>query len=452
MSQDRIIHQKRIWSRPWFIITSVLVLIVALFLFFGLIQKSTLDKKLDEIRAAGYPATCKELNEWYSIPEDVNNAADTILDAIALFNQWPKDDVAYLPFFGALALPLKHTEPMTESVETVASEYLADNKKALELFHKASEIDHSRYPINYSVADSTKIRYMNDLRESAQLLGLEAYLHIQNKRPDLVIDSINAGFGLARSLDKEPILIAQLIRIALQAIAINSLERAVNQIEFSDEQLKHLSQMVQEAQIPDGMFYAFIGWRCEGVEIIRRPINQNLKWFQPGTAPSRPASFLYSFFRLNDQYASIYLDFMTRYIEACQLPTYERLQVAKQIDADINKIPKYHILAPIMSTPMGTVTGHDCRVIAMLENARAALAVERYRLANTRLPESLNELVPKFLESLPIDPFDGKKVRYKKTDIGFIVYSVGNNLKDDGAKEKSRGNRDAWDIPFIIER
>ena len=452
MSQDQIPHPKRIWSRPWFIVLCVLVLIVALFLLFRLSQKFALDKKLDEIRAAGYPATCKELNEWYSIPKDVNNAADTILDALALFNQWPGEDVEYLPFFGALALPLKHTEPMTESVETVAAEYLADNKKALELFHKAAQIEHCRYPIDYSVADGMKIRYMNDLRESAQLLGLEAYLHIQNKQPDLVIDSINAAFGLARSLEKEPILIAQLIRIALQAIALKSLERSVNQIEFSDEQLERMSRMVQEAHNPDGMLYGFVGWRCEGVEIISRPINQNLKWFQPGTAPSRPAIFLYSFFRLNDQFASIHLDFITRYIEACKLPTHERLQVAKTIDADMDKIPKYHILAEIMNIHGGGLIKGDCRIIAMLENARAALAVERFRLANARFPESLNDLVPKFIESVPIDPFDGKKVRYKKTYIGFVVYSVGDNLKDDGAKEKSRQNRDTWDIPFFVER
>ena len=56
----------------------------------------------------------------------------------------------------------------------------------------------------------------------------------------------------------------------------------------------------------------------------------------------------------------------------------------------------------------------------------AALAAERYRLAHDRWPESLDVLVKTgFLDAVPMDPYDGKPVKIKRTADGLIVYSVG---------------------------
>jgi hypothetical protein len=55
------------------------------------------------------------------------------------------------------------------------------------------------------------------------------------------------------------------------------------------------------------------------------------------------------------------------------------------------------------------------------------------------------------------NPFDGKDLRYKKFDIGFVVYSVGENGHDDEDKEKTPKNKRknesyTYDITFIIQR
>jgi hypothetical protein len=61
-----------------------------------------------------------------------------------------------------------------------------------------------------------------------------------------------------------------------------------------------------------------------------------------------------------------------------------------------------------------------------------ALALRLYRKENGRYPENLQQLVPKYLPSVPIDPYDGKPLRYRKLQMGFKVWSVGGNRKDDG--------------------
>ncbi len=84
----------------------------------------------------------------------------------------------------------------------------------------------------------------------------------------------------------------------------------------------------------------------------------------------------------------------------------------------------------------GTLDGLIARM-ADVEAARrlavAALAIERFRLARSRLPERLAELTPAFLHSPPLDPMNGQPTRYQpRADGTFLLYSVGENGRDDG--------------------
>lgn len=78
---------------------------------------------------------------------------------------------------------------------------------------------------------------------------------------------------------------------------------------------------------------------------------------------------------------------------------------------------------------------------------RVLIAVERYRLANGRLPERLAELVPAFLAAAPVDPFSEGLLGYRPPSEGpfgpggdgkprreFLIYSAGPDMQDDGGK------------------
>jgi hypothetical protein len=65
----------------------------------------------------------------------------------------------------------------------------------------------------------------------------------------------------------------------------------------------------------------------------------------------------------------------------------------------------------------------------------------------------LNELVPTYLSSLPRDPFDGEPLRFKRRASGYVVYSIGSDLRDDGGDEGEPQKRIlARDVTFILER
>lgn len=61
------------------------------------------------------------------------------------------------------------------------------------------------------------------------------------------------------------------------------------------------------------------------------------------------------------------------------------------------------------------------------------LVILRFEKENERLPESWDELLEKrYLKIIPMDPYSDAPLVYKKTEEGFILYSVGLNLTDDG--------------------
>lgn len=67
--------------------------------------------------------------------------------------------------------------------------------------------------------------------------------------------------------------------------------------------------------------------------------------------------------------------------------------------------------------------------------AQAAIAIERFRRAHDeRLPATLEVLVPQFVDAVPLDPFTEQPVRYRQRGSGYVVYSVGPDLKDDGGR------------------
>jgi hypothetical protein len=64
--------------------------------------------------------------------------------------------------------------------------------------------------------------------------------------------------------------------------------------------------------------------------------------------------------------------------------------------------------------------------------AQAAMALEHFRVQHeNRFPATLAELTPDDASLLPVDPFDGQPLRYRKTGRGYIIYSIGADRKDD---------------------
>ena len=77
-----------------------------------------------------------------------------------------------------------------------------------------------------------------------------------------------------------------------------------------------------------------------------------------------------------------------------------------------------------------------CQENCAVEATRIQIALRCYQLEHGELPETLDELVPEYFESVPLDDFDGKPMKYSKEKR--VVYAVGTDLTDNGGIGQER--------------
>jgi hypothetical protein len=78
------------------------------------------------------------------------------------------------------------------------------------------------------------------------------------------------------------------------------------------------------------------------------------------------------------------------------------------------------------------------------------MALFEYRADLKHYPDTLEKLVPEFIERIPVDYFGHRALVYRKTDAGFLLYSLGKNGRDDGGEGWSEHNTEADDVTIQV--
>jgi hypothetical protein len=76
----------------------------------------------------------------------------------------------------------------------------------------------------------------------------------------------------------------------------------------------------------------------------------------------------------------------------------------------------------------------------------AELALRCAKVEHGRVPATLKELVPPYLQRVPLDPFTGRPLIYRPQATNWLLYSVGVDGVDDGGKPVSQGLSAKGDI------
>ncbi len=448
--------------RPW--LSKLLLLIpislTALYIIFVLLIPVRLylihrvAQELDRIRAEGYPATLEELDRWHTIPEGPN-AAHAYMNA---YGARVHDDatVANLPVLGDAELPdIGAVTP--EPVVAAITEYLAANQRPLALMHQTDPNAPSRYGVDHTDGRGASLLHLAALRYLTRLLFLEAMSHKLEHQDEKAIESILQIVALGKSLNREPRLFAHLIRVTVFAGALWSLEHNLSDLQASDESLDRLSNALDSVNDNTVLARALTGERIIGLadfDDLGTDRSKNLLIDTPAQAPNWCKALAWNLFGNYQRDQLTYLHLMRQMIDSAKQPhQLERMDIASIRESMPRQFYRSRALLPTYRTWISTTQ----QILTATELAQTAIAVKRYQAAHGDFPTTLDQLVPEYLDTVPIDPFATQTVRYQHREDRIVIYSVGPDRTDNDGIDRSderalRSDERLGDITFTLLR
>ena len=113
---------------------------------------------------------------------------------------------------------------------------------------------------------------------------------------------------------------------------------------------------------------------------------------------------------------------MREEVRICALPSDQRKQAVEDFAAQDAHVPWYCAQASTLGNNLlGCFGGIDCCDM-QIELMRTAIAIERYRLANAdRLPETIGDLIPRYLARIPVTPMTCEQAVYTPGKNDYVV-------------------------------
>jgi hypothetical protein len=403
---------------------------------------------------------------------DAENAAVVVAQAAELLpKEWPAvvasgaggsttGKTAASRAYDRLAAQSANLRP-DESVAAVLRGELNAHTKALALARSVGAYRRGRHELVVGPAVfDTPLTETQAARRVARLLAADAALRAEAGDEDGALESCRAILGTARSVGDEPTLISALVRIAIDATALDSARRVLAQGEPSDAALAQLEALILDEKAQPLLLTAVNGERAMVHEVIRRVEGGQIrlatlvgKGMSNRIVANIPGG-------LSGQWA-LGLGWMNDAAAIARRPTSEQRALWTQWDT---KIAAFHggvlkrltAFLPLELVPaMSSAGSAFLRSQAELGATAILIAAERQRRATGKWPASIDEIDPTILPEAPADPFCGKPFHVAYRNGQFFVYSIGPNGKDEHGefdpKRWLNGARDdigakAWDV------
>jgi hypothetical protein len=417
------------------------------------------NQELASIRAAGLPTNGQELNLAYSIPPEGNNAALVMMKAFDLRTNF--SDIRSNSIFDFKLPP--HRAPLSPEQVDLLKEYVALNQPMLHMADEALKLPASRYPIDYTKLMDTSLPHLAWIKTLAELHQYKAVLTMQAGDTKNVPDDVKTILALAHTLDNEHVLISQLVRLRLIDIASRTLELRAAAGALSPAEIANLSQAFTETLLTNTAAKALIAERALTIPYFRMTKKQAFE-LNPGKSrneegkdsplPYKGPAILRFIGYYELDYGS-YLIGMRKAIALAEKPAPENLRAGRYLaHVGEESTKRQRTLSGVALTAYASVVAREDKGIATQRLTLTALAIEDYRNKKGHPPEMLSELESDFAELE--DPFTGDSLHYHRTEKGYVIYSVGVDLKDnhglEEADKKESVDQKSFDITFTVDR
>ncbi|HTL19073.1 MAG TPA: hypothetical protein VL793_17670, partial [Patescibacteria group bacterium] len=352
--------------------------------------------------------------------------------------------------------------PRNPDLWPILRQELSANRERLDLAAAAAVSGPIRFEPLGSPKPNPALPYLADLKNLEISLNARTMLSLHDGDQANAWTNLLAASCLVTAYEPEPIDISQLVRFSCVTIAYDCLWNALQSQGWTDDQLAELQHRWETvdlwSSLPDTAAYSRASMaaiceleRHESVTLfgslrgmLGSPFHawaaisnyrQRLHYLNQGSYEDEQALLLY------------YRDREVELRQAIASPSWSEMERMPSVRNPPIFRSKYSSRSVALMNSRAISARFQAQgqgILARAADAEArrriivtALALERYRLRHHAYPQTLQELVPDFLKSSPVDFMDGKPLRYRLTaDSHFVLHSVGLDGVDDQGKNE----------------
>lgn len=340
------------------------------------------------------------------------------------------------------------------TTETVARDYLAWSDQFEPDFNAIREAvkrPYSRIGGDYSQPFAMRIPEFTTVRAVVQMLSRRAKCALLIGEPEKALRELTLMHDLCGLLEGKPTgkpmtLVAAMINVAVTGLYVDAIANGVQLKAWREPELAALQEQLQQINL---LPFVESGFECERAGVCRTfettTPNELSKIFSNNERKSlwqkleNPMFVFLTFAPRGWVYQNMitHAEQMEKTLSAIDSTNHlimprKQAEASIAVEAAVAHLTPYTYLTSIVIPNFLKATQTLARNQTMANQAFMVCALERYRLAHGKYPETLDALVPQFMEKVPHDVISGQPLIYRRIDDGkFLLYSIGWNEKDD---------------------
>jgi len=322
----------------------------------------------------------------------------------------------------------------TDGDKAKIAKFLETNKDLLSEMRRMAQRGAPVYPLDFSKGFEMILPHLARSRQCSRVLRASAVVNGDNGNHAEAVDDIITGMKLGDALAREPILISQLVRIAIYGIMSSAVQNSFDGSDLSPELTQRLMTQLAQADHRDDFAEAFAGEMYFGQKAFAS--------IREGDRSALPDDFNLGPPQEADEQA--YVEIMNRMVSAARLPYYEAAGEQSQLESDIENLPQTLAYSRTLLPALTRACAAQGRQEAVIDLIQLGILVEQYKAREGHYPDTLEEIASSFGGSVPVDPLSGKGYRYRPLGSSFLLYSIGENGLDDGGTHDYRKGDIVW--------
>lgn len=337
----------------------------------------------------------------------------------------------------------------------LAQELISKNTEAFKYFTEASlkpKFQDITYADPVNIAPDAPLLPLNSSRNMALLSAVRSLSFAKQGKDKEAMEEAMRSVSIGQKMqDSQGALIQYLVAVAMKGIGLRTTEKVLSTSKFKTSELQKYSQQIDKYyKNEEGLILALkaehyfifsaldlmtldlVGGNKEAAGFVNElaatynPDLGNILDKFPGIyyfEPNKTKLLYAEYFRSQiDDANRLCWDMHGSNIKELDTSSFENL---KKVENAIGII-----LRDVTSKSMSNLHNKKCQEDALVGATQTLFALKAFKNDTKKYPDTLDELVPKYLDVVPTDPFDGKQLKYSAEKR--IVYSVGEDKQDNG--------------------